>query len=533
MLAKILHKLLKPEKKSITESSSTDNSLDDTEKAVYSNFDPTPEKLAKAICHIVSTSSEPVSIGIISMRIRKSFPSLYPIPIYNPRIEYQVGQMIYHASPKYEKWFTVVETNGTIMTALFDNGAEIRLEHGNPKISWRPTFSTGAHTLISKIALELVKNQRINPEDILSYEKTIISNRDKPSHIHKYKKPKEKKKDKQPTQEEANEPHKEKPTPSNWGKPSRIFTYKKPTNIESGTPRNEKQLPPNWGKPTRILKYQKPNSQATKFQIDHNKKNGAGTQFQKLKEKHQEHLRLLRETYRIESLYHITKIENLPGILNRGLICHNNIHHYADISNPEIQNRRHAKRIPQDPSLTIHDCVPLFFAPLSPMLSARREQEPIIIYLHIDPAALFLPGTIFTDGNASSNSTVFYQRLDFLSNLDWNILRANFWGDPNPEVHQENKRKRSAEVLVPGRIPVSFIRTITTYNREMRQRVIGILESSGLNIVVRENPDFYFTGSHYMDYSIEIDQESPSAYQPGNRKPEPPPNFREDVDWYI
>jgi hypothetical protein len=63
--------------------------------------------------------------------------------------------------------------------------------------------------------------------------------------------------------------------------------------------------------------------------------------------------------------------------------------------------------------------------------------------------------------------------------------------------------------------------------------VIGILESSGLNIVVRENPDFYFTGSHYMDYSIEIDQESPSAYQPGNRKPEPPPNFREDVDWYI
>jgi hypothetical protein len=272
---------------------------------------------------------------------------------------------------------------------------------------------------------------------------------------------------------------------------------------------------------------------APEFSLDSEKNPDEAVQAQSPQKKDAEPLNVLCSSYHIEYFYHITRIENLTEILNKGLRCHKNVQDYEDISNSEIQQARSIKHLPQNPSLTLHDCVPLFIAPKPPMLSALREQQPNIIYLHLDPAVLLLSGAIFTDGNARSNATCFYQDLNDLAKLDWSLLRANYWNDPDPVINQENKRKRSAEVLVPWKIPACYIRAITTYNREMCRRVNGIVEQSGFNIIVVENRDFFFYVYKQPYSSAEMNNRFSPNYRSVSEVPEPPPNFPEDESWYL
>jgi len=122
------------------------------------------------------------------------------------------------------------------------------------------------------------------------------------------------------------------------------------------------------------------------------------------------------------------------------------------------------------------------------MLSARRELQEKIIYLHIDPHVLDLPNVVFTDGNARSERTAFYDRLEDLKRLDWKILRAKYWGDNDREKHDENKRRRAAEVLVPDCIPVSYSQRITVMTPDTRDQAAEIVRKVGRNIPICEDP---------------------------------------------
>jgi hypothetical protein len=206
----------------------------------------------------------------------------------------------------------------------------------------------------------------------------------------------------------------------------------------------------------------------------------------------QETLEATLRKYQIDCFYHITYIKNLPGILKEGLLCHNKVKEYHDISNLEIQETRHYKRIPLYPKLTLHDCVPLFVAPKPPMLSALREKQSEIIYLHIDPQVLTLSQVVFTDGNARSNATRFYNRLDDLRHLDWEILWAHYWGSDDPAKHQENKRRRSAEVLIPGCIPSPYVQCITVMTPDTRLRALKIVKEAKKEIRVTIDTGMYY-----------------------------------------
>lgn len=128
------------------------------------------------------------------------------------------------------------------------------------------------------------------------------------------------------------------------------------------------------------------------------------------------------------------------------------------------------------------------------MLSAIREQQKEIIYLHIDPDALNLPRVVFTDGNARSNKTKFYNRLEDMKHLDWEILRAEYWGAHDDPEHNENKRRRAAEVLVPDCVPVSYIRCITVMGYDTYHQVVEIVHKARLkqNIPIYIDRNMYF-----------------------------------------
>jgi len=226
------------------------------------------------------------------------------------------------------------------------------------------------------------------------------------------------------------------------------------------------------------------------------------------------------QEHRIECFYHITHLDNLCGILANGLLCHNNVKDYHDISDSEIQDRRHFKTLSQNRWVTLHDCACLFVAPMPPMLSVRRDQQAEVIYLHVDPSVLALPGVEFTDGNAASNNTRFYHKIESLGRLDWAILRARYWASDDPEKRDENKRRRSAEVLVPWCVPLSHIRGITVMTRQTYDEVSRIVREANEDIPVRIDPRMYYPSERRA-------RESKPA---GDGRPlEPPPAFEDEL----
>ena len=195
----------------------------------------------------------------------------------------------------------------------------------------------------------------------------------------------------------------------------------------------------------------------------------------------------------IEAFHHITALENLEPICRKGLLSHNKAPRHADISDKSVQAIRHVKKIPQHPSLSIHDCVPLFIAARPPMLSARREKQAGIVYLHLDPLVLARPGAVFSDGNAAAGTTSFFDDLTQLADLDWSVLRAVYWGcDDDRERHKENKRRRSAEILIPHRIPIPFIRSVSVMTPRARDEAWKIITGNRINVPVHIDASLYY-----------------------------------------
>ena len=70
-------------------------------------------------------------------------------------------------------------------------------------------------------------------------------------------------------------------------------------------------------------------------------------------------------------IFRLTHVDNLPWILANGLHCQTfNVRdpNFVEIGNPDLIERRPAKRIPIAPGETLAHYVPFYFTPCSPML---------------------------------------------------------------------------------------------------------------------------------------------------------------------
>ncbi len=175
---------------------------------------------------------------------------------------------------------------------------------------------------------------------------------------------------------------------------------------------------------------------------------------------------------------------NLDSILFRGLLSHQYLEKhnlkYTDISHSQVQQLRDVRIIKGIP---LHQYVPLYFNPKNPMLFLRRSYQTDLIILGIDPQVLFQPYTIFSDGNAASEKTTFYDaNLTNLPHLNWEIiLNSSNWSN-----QPDGKRIRCAEVLVYPRIAVAKILKIFCYNQETLSKL------QHLPITIEVNHHLYF-----------------------------------------
>jgi hypothetical protein len=149
----------------------------------------------------------------------------------------------------------------------------------------------------------------------------------------------------------------------------------------------------------------------------------------------------------------------------------------------KYQDRRSRKQVPCSAGGVLHDYVPFYFAPRSPMLftihkgNVRGYQngQNSIIYLVVEIQAIANANLAFayTDGHAVMDYSDFYDDLKDLSQIDWQIMNATYWHDTPQDG--DRKRRRQAEFLVHQFCPWKLVQEIGVINDNIQIKVETIL----------------------------------------------------------
>ncbi len=206
-------------------------------------------------------------------------------------------------------------------------------------------------------------------------------------------------------------------------------------------------------------------------------------------------------------IYHITHIDNLPSIVeNEGLLshtasCRKGIRH-TSIAHQNIQDRRAFRKVPCGLGGVLHDYVPFYFAPRSPMLYTisrgnvvgyNQGQTPVIYLVSSAEAveAADLP-FVGADGHAVMEYTGFFDDLSSLEyEIDWEIMAANFWAN-DEDGDRDRKRRRQAEFLVHNFFPWRLVTKIGVINTTIQAQVQGILQNVNYKPPVRVYSNWYY-----------------------------------------
>ncbi|WP_410514030.1 DUF4433 domain-containing protein [Paenibacillus sp. BR2-3] len=204
-------------------------------------------------------------------------------------------------------------------------------------------------------------------------------------------------------------------------------------------------------------------------------------------------------------IYHITSVENLHSILdNNGLISINKLQRdgssFVNIAFEQIQSRRSEKQVPLPPYGNLHDYVPFYFAPRSPMLYTIKQGN-VPQYQEGQSQIIYLVSTIqqvisdqipfvFTDGHAIINYSEFYNDTEDLDQIDWGIMNSRYWNDTTD--YPDRKRKRQAEFLAFEYFPLASILEIGVINGSIHDQTSKIIQEKEVYIPVKVRRDWYY-----------------------------------------
>jgi hypothetical protein len=207
-------------------------------------------------------------------------------------------------------------------------------------------------------------------------------------------------------------------------------------------------------------------------------------------------------------IYHITAIQNLTSIINSGgIMSLNRLRegktNYTNIAYESIQDRRSTKLVPCGAGGSLHDYVPFYFAPRSPMLytihrgnvEGYSQGQQQILHLVTTAESVNDRGLayVYTDGHAVMEYSDFYDDIEYLylePIIDWELMEARYWFDT--EEDPDRKRRRQAEFLVYNFFPWHLVTEIGVINPTIQAQVSNLLLKSvhKPNILVRR--DWYY-----------------------------------------
>jgi prepilin-type processing-associated H-X9-DG protein len=204
-------------------------------------------------------------------------------------------------------------------------------------------------------------------------------------------------------------------------------------------------------------------------------------------------------------LFRIVHIDNLPFLLERGMFASTHPDKdpdYVFIGDTKLTEQRRHYPIPLEGRGHIGEYVAFYFGHLSPMLYnihtgyrgiVQRPQSDIVyICCTLGTIEAANCNYLFTDGHAKQRITQFYKDKSDLEQVDWDIVYQKYWR--NDEEDRDRMRRKQAELLVKGHVPVSCIYRLVVFDDESKHAVSPILANLGLNLDIYVNPKgkFYY-----------------------------------------
>jgi hypothetical protein len=193
-------------------------------------------------------------------------------------------------------------------------------------------------------------------------------------------------------------------------------------------------------------------------------------------------------------IYHVTHIDNLPSIIKiGGLLCDSKVHSgqvaAKGIAHEHIKERRRSRNVDINPGGNLCDYVPFYFGPRSPMLysihngyvDGYSEGQDNIIHLvaSIEDVVFHGLSFVFSDGHAEMSISRFYNNIDNLNEIDWELMDSTWWNDT--QEYPDRKRKRQAEFLVRNFFPWKLIKKIGVRLTKTQSQIQVIIEQSSEN----------------------------------------------------
>ncbi len=202
--------------------------------------------------------------------------------------------------------------------------------------------------------------------------------------------------------------------------------------------------------------------------------------------------------YGISSVWHMTHKDNIREIISSGILSNKTayeIKNPIDISDHGVQRWRES--VEPIYGRQIHEYAPTYLNIKNPMLYVRRNIQHYLCLIEISLSVLSENEFIFTDGNAASRNTRFYNKIDDLDKLPWDVLNASYWND-----FPDGKRKRCSEVLIYPMIQPRYIMKIYCCSSETYQ----YLAPFGVPVEISENLFFRKSLSGAASYFSSFDE---------------------------
>ncbi|MBI2569768.1 MAG: DUF4433 domain-containing protein [Candidatus Schekmanbacteria bacterium] len=206
-------------------------------------------------------------------------------------------------------------------------------------------------------------------------------------------------------------------------------------------------------------------------------------------------------------VYRFLHVDNLPVCLARAALhAPNHVpqdgHGYKTIHNVDIQQQRRTRTVACGPGGVIHDYVPFYFGPRSPMLfqlhtgrvAGYTEGQAPLIYLVSTAQQVQANGVgfVFSDGHGIAAFTSWFDNLADLDKVDWGAVAAQYWADTVDDM--DRQRRKQAEFLVHRACDWRLIQEIGVLNGTVKARVEGILAGypAPLGRPVNVHPEWYY-----------------------------------------
>jgi hypothetical protein len=215
-------------------------------------------------------------------------------------------------------------------------------------------------------------------------------------------------------------------------------------------------------------------------------------------------------------IFHITAISNLAGIAEnravqaKALLAERGVA-YSNIAYQGAQGKRAVKTVTKGPGGVVHDYVPFYFAPRSPMLftidqgnvegCSHRQQDIVHLATTVDTVCKTQLKFVFYNFNATLSYAECFDDLDELEKIDWPLFfeepridgYCKYWNSRyDPAKYAQRMETRQAEFLVHREVPLGVFEGIGVFNESKAKEVRTILKAAGVDLPVQAKPGWYY-----------------------------------------